>query len=127
MDQQRDHVALLGDEPPEPIRKTTVVPLAVVAAFDRYTRDISRWWPLRTHSFGGRSTAGCVLEPRVGGRVFEQDRIGREQAWGEVLQWQPPHGLILRWAPAGVLAAATRLNPDLHPDRARLYPPAPAP
>ena len=66
MDQNLESVTLVAEEPPEPIRKTTVVPLALQAAFDRFTREIGQWWPLPTHSFGGRHAAGCVLEPQVG-------------------------------------------------------------
>jgi uncharacterized protein YndB with AHSA1/START domain len=94
----------------KPITKTIIVPLTPDAAFKCYTRDISRWWPLKTHSLGGASAASCTIEPEVGGRIFERETSGVEHLWGTVTIWQPPHRLIHSWRPQGVLDNATMVT-----------------
>ena len=51
---------------------------------------------MRTHSYGGDDVKNVVLEPRVGGRLYEVTDEG-EQDWGSVLAWEPPARLLLDW------------------------------
>ena len=51
------------------IRKTVLVDLAPAEAFDLFTAGIARWWPVRTHSYGGDAVTDVVFEAHVGGRV----------------------------------------------------------
>ena len=41
--------------------------------------------------------ADIVLEPGLGGRIYERTLDGREIDWGEITSWDPPHGLAYRW------------------------------
>jgi uncharacterized protein YndB with AHSA1/START domain len=66
-------------------------------AFERFTRDIDRWWPLRTHSMFKEHAASVALEPRVGGRLVERNAAGDEQQWGSVTAWQPPERVAFTW------------------------------
>ena len=65
----------------EAIRKTVLVDFAPAEAFELFTRRIASWWPVSTHSFGGDDVTDVVLEPQVGGRVYEVTDDG-EQDWG---------------------------------------------
>jgi uncharacterized protein YndB with AHSA1/START domain len=80
----------------ESIVKTVVVDFAPPEAFDLFTTRIASWWPVRTHSYGGDQVKDVVLEPRVGGRLYEVTDAG-EQDWGNVRAWDPPNGFLLEW------------------------------
>ncbi len=81
----------------------TVEPLVIdlrvecdpVHAFDVWTTRFGDWWP-RGHSVSG-DPAAIVLEPRLGGRIYERLADGQEIEWGEVTAWEPPVGLAYLW------------------------------
>jgi len=50
---------------------------------------------------GGQETEACVIEPWIGGRVFERTRSGEEHDWGSVTRWDPPGLLRFTWDPGG--------------------------
>jgi uncharacterized protein YndB with AHSA1/START domain len=56
-----------------------------------------RWWPVRTHHLAEPAGDEVVLEPFVGGRWYERGAGAREQDWGRVLVWEPPHRILLSW------------------------------
>ena len=89
------------DTPADPIRKTVTVPLDPDTAFDLFTRDIDRWWPMETHSLaaqeGNGGKAQVRVEPREGGQVIETGPDGREAPWADVTVWEPGRRLGLRW------------------------------
>ena len=59
--------------------------------FDALTRDVGQWWAFRaTH---GEST--LVLEPRVGGRFYEDLGDGQGALWGTVTYIKRPEALRL--------------------------------
>jgi hypothetical protein len=80
-----------------PIIKQVEVACTPARAFALFTAEIHAWWPLASHSmFEGE--AECVsIEPRVGGRVFERARDGREYDWGTVLAWSAPEFVRFTW------------------------------
>ena len=80
----------------EAIRKTVVVDFAPAEAFELFTARIASWWPVGTHSYGGDEVQDVVLEPHVGGRLYELTEKG-EQDWGSVLAWDPPKRFVLDW------------------------------
>ncbi len=80
----------------EAIVKTVVVDFAPAEAFELFTARIASWWPVGTHSYAGDEVTDVVLEPHVGGRLYEVTDKG-EQDWGRVLAWDPPRGFLLDW------------------------------
>jgi hypothetical protein len=79
-----------------PLRMSFDVACAAEHAFRVWTADISSWWPA-DHTATGESGLQIVLEPRVGGRIFERTSDGVEHDWGMVTAWDPPNGLTYRW------------------------------
>jgi uncharacterized protein YndB with AHSA1/START domain len=80
----------------EVVRKTVTVDCAVEEAFRVFTADATSWWPVATHSIRG-AISDVVFEPRVGGEVYEVADSGERGHWATVLEWEPPHRLVLAW------------------------------
>ena len=80
----------------EVIRKTVTVDCAVEEAFRVFTADATSWWPVETHSIH-ESVDEIVFEPAVGGAVYEIGTNGERGHWATVLEWEPPHRLVLAW------------------------------
>lgn len=83
----------------EPLRFTVRVERPPADAFEVFTSGFGRWWPLATHSLGRERAVTCGIEPSVGGLVYEVGERGERLAWGRVLAWDPPRGLVLSWHP----------------------------
>ena len=80
----------------EPLRLSFEVACPAEHAFRVWTAKISRWWPA-DHTVTGEPGLDVVLEPRVGGRIFERTAAGAEHEWGEITAWEPPRRLGYLW------------------------------
>jgi len=78
------------------IRGTITVGVPVDQAFRVFTDAFGSWWPPEYH-IGQADMAAAILEPRAGGRWYEQGVDGSECDWGRVLAFQPPHRLVVTW------------------------------
>lgn len=85
-----------GDEPIEPIRLSFEVACPADHAFRTWTAGIDTWWPA-DHTVTAAEGLRLVLEPRVGGRIFERTPAGEEHDWGQVTVWEPPSRLGYTW------------------------------
>lgn len=84
---------------PAPIELDALVPCGPGAAFDYFTRDIGRWWPLSRYSCSESRAAGVAFEACEGGKLIETDVDGRQYVWGTVSIWQPGRRIELSWHP----------------------------
>jgi Activator of Hsp90 ATPase homolog 1-like protein len=80
----------------EPLHFAFEVSCAPDVAFDLWTAGIGTWWP-RGHTVSADPSAEIVLEPGLGGRIFERTPSGDEFDWGEVTTWEPPRRLGYLW------------------------------
>src|SRR5207302_686113 len=78
------------------IHKTITVARPPDVAFKLFTDEIGSWWPSQTHSFVG-GDARCVLEPAVGGRLYERNSEGKEYTIGEVVAYEPGRRVSFTW------------------------------
>ena len=78
----------------DPISKELELPCDPTRAFDMFTKELSSWWPLATHSLGGEGTRECHMDDYVGGQIYEMGGDQVRQAWGTIKAWQPPHRLV---------------------------------
>jgi uncharacterized protein YndB with AHSA1/START domain len=83
-----------------PIHRTVWVSSDTEAAYRRFTERFGDWWPVRTHSIGGRRTRRVVFETRAGGRIYEELADGRRFQWGRLLALDPPRRLLFTWHPS---------------------------
>lgn len=88
-----------GAESLEPVVRSVRVPATVEAAFERFTAELSSWWPLATHSVGQEAAETVELPGRVGGEIVERTRTGEMHVWGTVLEWAPPGRVRFTWHP----------------------------
>ena len=89
----------------ETIRKDIYVDASPETAFRVFTEQIAKWWPL--HKYGlfleDRGTVG--FEDRDGWRLVEKAKDGREEFWGEVLDYEFASRLRMTWHPGHSLEA----------------------
>jgi hypothetical protein len=80
----------------DPLRLVLEVGCAPEHAFEVWTARISTWWPADP-TVTGAGDLDVILEPRVGGRIYERTPDGTEHDWGWVTVWDPPGRLAYRW------------------------------
>jgi len=83
-----------------PVERHISVSWGPEEAFRRFAIDFAKWWPRKTHSIGGPRVKEIVLEPRVGGRIYEELVDGRRFQWGQILEWEPPGRLKFTFHPS---------------------------
>jgi uncharacterized protein YndB with AHSA1/START domain len=93
----------------EPLRFSLDVDCSIEHAFRVWTDQINLWWPA-DHTVSGRSDTEVVLEPQLGGRIYERTADGVEHDWGEVTLWEPPHRLGYWWHLRSERSAATSVQ-----------------
>jgi uncharacterized protein YndB with AHSA1/START domain len=64
--------------------------------FRVFADDFTLWWP-KSHHIGGEDDYTAIIEPRAGGRWYERGASGAECEWGQVLAYDPPQRILLRW------------------------------
>lgn len=110
-------------EPMEPIVKRVVVSCSVERAFDLYTQGMDTWWPLETHSRQGEVDGAKVERiefPTEAGRpILEHLSSGDALSWGEVLEYERPHRVLIAWKPNANPNAPTELEITFTPEGER--------
>jgi uncharacterized protein YndB with AHSA1/START domain len=105
--------------PFSPIVKVVTVRATPERAFRRFTDDIGVWWPLKSHSVGEEQAETVVMEGRVGGRILEKIRGGREVVWGTITAWEPPRRVAFTWHPGQAPSTAQDVEVRFAPSGAR--------
>ena len=77
-------------------------------AFAVWTSGIATWWPPDHTVSGGPELV--VMEPGVGGRLYERTPDGVEHDWGHVTAWDPPTRLVYLWHIGRDRSAATEVE-----------------
>jgi uncharacterized protein YndB with AHSA1/START domain len=80
----------------EPLTMSFEVACSAEHAFITWTSRISSWWP-DDHTVTSQAGLEVVLEPGVGGRIYERTPAGAEHDWGKVTAWEPPARLAYLW------------------------------
>jgi len=78
------------------VRREVVVEAPVERAFQVFTKQFDRIKP-RDHTMLAVEIAESVIEPRVGGRVYDRGVDGSECQWARVLAYEPPDRIVFSW------------------------------
>jgi uncharacterized protein YndB with AHSA1/START domain len=81
------------------VRSSVAVQLPRDQAFRLFTERMGSWWPQATHSVYGEDVVDVILEPMVGGRLYELAADGRTSDWGRVTAWEPIDRVAMTWHP----------------------------
>jgi len=83
-----------------PVVKTLELRRSAADVFRMYVHEGKNWWPLESHSLSPSNNTKAIdliVEPHVGGRVYEVTEDGRTFDWGEVLAYEPGARFSMTW------------------------------
>jgi uncharacterized protein YndB with AHSA1/START domain len=78
------------------VRKEIVVEAPIERAFSVFTDRFGDFKPPE-HNLLGAPIAETVLEPRVGGHIYDRAEDGSECRWARILAYQPPTRVVFSW------------------------------
>jgi uncharacterized protein YndB with AHSA1/START domain len=78
------------------ISTSITVEAPIERAFRVFTEQFDRIKP-REHNMLAVDIEETVLEPRVGGRIFDRGVDGSECPWARVLAFEPPERIVFSW------------------------------
>jgi uncharacterized protein YndB with AHSA1/START domain len=101
----------------QPIRATVTVRSDPERAFELFTAQMGKWWPLESYSRAvnefeheGVGVSELMFEARMGGSILERMTDGRVLPWAEVSDWQPPQRVALSWRPHSMPEPPTEIE-----------------
>lgn len=82
------------------VRVQTFVQVPIADAFEVFTLEIDQWWRRgKQYRIGGKYPGVMHLEPKLGGRLFEQ--YGKDGSAvheiGTITAWEPPAHFAFTW------------------------------
>jgi uncharacterized protein YndB with AHSA1/START domain len=80
----------------EPLRIAFKVGCSPERTFELWTEHTSTWWPT-SHTVSAQAGVDVIIEPGVGGRIYERTAQGDEHDWGQVTRWEPPNRIAYLW------------------------------
>jgi uncharacterized protein YciI len=78
-----------------PLRREIVVDTDPATAFEIFTAQIGRWWPVAELSVYGAGAAVAF----TGGQIVERAPDGATAIWGTVTRWEPAAAVAFTWHP----------------------------
>lgn len=78
-----------------PIRREVLVDTDPVTAFEVFTENLGRWWPLAELSVYGDDATVAFAD----GQIVERSADGQAAIWGTVTRWEPPGVVAFSWHP----------------------------
>jgi len=78
------------------VSTSIVIEAPVERAFEAFVHEMASWWNPDHHILEGQ-LAEMVVEPRVGGHIYDRGVDGNECHWARVLAYEPPHRFVFSW------------------------------
>jgi uncharacterized protein YndB with AHSA1/START domain len=89
------------------VQTDVVVDVPVERAFEVFTKEMPSWWDPDHHLIEAE-LADMVVEPRVGGYIYDRGVDGSECRWARVLAYEPPERIVFSWN----ISTRWELEPD---------------
>jgi hypothetical protein len=84
--------------PSDKVTVTAFVAVSPADAFEVFTMEIDQWWRRGPgYRVAGREPGVLHLEPKLGGRLFEEYAQGTLHEVGTITAWEPPLHLAFDW------------------------------
>ena len=78
-----------------PVRTEVLVGADQQNAFEVFTGDIGRWWPVAQLSVYGAGATVTIAN----GEIVERSPGGHSALWGTITRWDPPSAVAFVWHP----------------------------
>lgn len=78
------------------IRHEVAVDAPLERAFEVFTERFGEFKP-REHNLLAAPIAETVLEPRVGGHIYDRGTDGTECRWARIIAYEPPNRIAFTW------------------------------
>jgi Activator of Hsp90 ATPase homolog 1-like protein len=78
------------------VRREITVAVTPERAFDLFANHMTEWWPAE-HHLATSPVVAMIIEPRVGGRLYDRCEDGSVSVWGQVTEWEPPARFAFAW------------------------------
>jgi uncharacterized protein YciI len=89
-----------------PIRREILVDANPATAFEVFTDDIGRWWPVDSLSvFGAGGTVSLANQ-----EIVERSADGHSALWGTITRWEPPAAVAFTWHPGRTADRASQVE-----------------
>ena len=82
------------------LQKKITLDCAPVVAFDVFTRQMPKWWPVDSHSVSAGSgdvPATLIVERKRDGQIVEIDKQGNSHLWGNFQAYEAPYRVNIAW------------------------------
>jgi uncharacterized protein YciI len=95
-----------------PIRREILVGASPATAFEVFTDDIGRWWPVTELSvFGAGGTVTLANQ-----EIVERSADGHSALWGTITRWEPPVVVAFTWHPGQTAGQVSHVEVTFAPD-----------
>jgi uncharacterized protein YndB with AHSA1/START domain len=78
------------------VRTAVTVAAPVERAFEVFTQDMKSWWPPEHHILASE-LVNTVVEPHIGGAMYDVGADGSTCRWGTVIAYEPPSRFVFQW------------------------------
>jgi uncharacterized protein YndB with AHSA1/START domain len=89
------------------VQTSIVVEVGAERAFTAFFDEMAGWWDPDHHLVDGE-LAEMVVEPRVGGSIYDRSVDGSECRWATILAYEPPRRAVFSWN----ITTAWQVEPD---------------
>lgn len=94
-----------------PIHREILVDANLATAFEAFTDDIGRWWPVAELSvYGAGGTVTLANQ-----EIVERSADGHSALWGAITRWEPPVAVGFSWHPGGRADRASHVEVTFGP------------